>query len=184
MVYGGKQFADAFRTVRKNTLQIAEEIPEDKYSFKATPEVMSVAADLAHLAAFTRWPQAVHGPARKAGFDAPDFRSHIDEMMKFQASLQTKAQIIDALRTEGEAFAAFLEGLTDDVLSEMVTLPAEGGGGQKSRFEMLLGVKEHEMHHRAKLMVAERLLGIVPHLTRRRQEQMAATAARAAAAPA
>jgi uncharacterized damage-inducible protein DinB len=34
---------------------------------------------------------------------------------------------------------------------------------------MLLGTKEHEMHHRAQLTVIERLLGIVPHLTRKRQ---------------
>jgi uncharacterized damage-inducible protein DinB len=43
------------------------------------------------------------------------------------------------------------------------------GGASKSRFEMLLGTKEHEMHHRAQLTVIERLLGIVPHLTRNRQ---------------
>jgi uncharacterized damage-inducible protein DinB len=43
------------------------------------------------------------------------------------------------------------------------------GGASKSRFEMLLGTKEHEMHHRAQLTVIERLLGIVPHLTRKRQ---------------
>jgi uncharacterized damage-inducible protein DinB len=41
---------------------------------------------------------------------------------------------------------------------------------------MLLGTKEHEMHHRAQLTVIERLLGIVPHLTRKRQ--MRETAAR------
>jgi uncharacterized damage-inducible protein DinB len=34
---------------------------------------------------------------------------------------------------------------------------------------MLLGVKEHEIHHRGQLMLIERLLGIVPHLTRRQQ---------------
>jgi uncharacterized damage-inducible protein DinB len=34
---------------------------------------------------------------------------------------------------------------------------------------MILGTKEHEMHHRAQLTVIERLLGIVPHLTRSRQ---------------
>ncbi len=43
----------------------------------------------------------------------------------------------------------------------------------KSRFEMLLSVKEHEMHHRGQLMVAQRVLGIVPHLTRLREEQAA-----------
>jgi uncharacterized damage-inducible protein DinB len=34
---------------------------------------------------------------------------------------------------------------------------------------MLIGSKEHEIHHRAQLMVIERLLGIVPHLTRNHQ---------------
>jgi len=34
---------------------------------------------------------------------------------------------------------------------------------------MLLDTKEHEMHHRGLLMVVERLLDIVPHLTRNRQ---------------
>jgi len=33
---------------------------------------------------------------------------------------------------------------------------------------MLLGVKEHEMHHRGQLMLIQRQLGIVPHLTRAR----------------
>ncbi|MGH9629396.1 MAG: hypothetical protein ACRD7E_13835, partial [Bryobacteraceae bacterium] len=35
----------------------------------------------------------------------------------------------------------------------------------KSRLEDLLSAKEHEMHHRAQLMLIERMLGIVPHLT-------------------
>jgi uncharacterized damage-inducible protein DinB len=46
----------------------------------------------------------------------------------------------------------------------------------KSRFEMVLGVKEHEMHHRGQLMLIERMLGIVPHLTRAYQARQAATA--------
>ena len=45
----------------------------------------------------------------------------------------------------------------------------------KSRFEMLLCAKEHEMHHRGQLMVMERLLGIVPHLTRDMQARMQQT---------
>jgi uncharacterized damage-inducible protein DinB len=43
----------------------------------------------------------------------------------------------------------------------------------KSRFEMILSVKEHEMHHRAQLILIERMLGIVPHLTRQMQARMA-----------
>jgi uncharacterized damage-inducible protein DinB len=43
----------------------------------------------------------------------------------------------------------------------------------KSRFEMLLGPKEHEMHHRGQLMLVQRMLGKVPHLTRQMQERFA-----------
>jgi uncharacterized damage-inducible protein DinB len=50
----------------------------------------------------------------------------------------------------------------------------------KSRFEMLLGPKEHEMHHRAQLMVIQRMLGIVPHLTREFQARVAAMQAASA----
>jgi uncharacterized damage-inducible protein DinB len=44
---------------------------------------------------------------------------------------------------------------------------------------MILGVKEHEMHHRGQLMLIERMVGVVPHLTRAFQERMAAAAAAA-----
>jgi uncharacterized damage-inducible protein DinB len=43
----------------------------------------------------------------------------------------------------------------------------------KTRFEMLLGMKEHEMHHRGQLMLIERILGITPHLTRDMQARIA-----------
>ncbi len=53
-------------------------------------------------------------------------------------------------------------------------MPAIMNDPPKSRFEMILGVKEHEMHHRGQLMLIERIIGIVPHLTREMQARMAA----------
>jgi uncharacterized damage-inducible protein DinB len=67
--------------------------------------------------------------------------------------------------------------MTPEQLAETVSFPPPVQPSSRTRFEMLLGVKEHEMHHRAKLMVVERLLGIVPHLTRIRQQRMAAQGA-------
>jgi uncharacterized damage-inducible protein DinB len=37
---------------------------------------------------------------------------------------------------------------------------------------MLLGAKEHEMHHRGQLMTLQRMIGQTPHLTRQAQERM------------
>jgi len=62
--------------------------------------------------------------------------------------------------------------------------PSQVQPSERSRFEMLLATKEHEMHHRAQLMVYERMLGIVPHLTRRRAANAANAAPDATAAPA
>jgi len=63
--------------------------------------------------------------------------------------------------------------VSDEFLAEHVHFPAPMQPPSKSRFEMLLGVKEHEMHHRGQLMLAERLIGIVPHLTREMEERRA-----------
>jgi uncharacterized damage-inducible protein DinB len=78
------------------------------------------------------------------------------------------------LKTRGEAFASMAAALTPEILAEVVAFAPPMQPSQKTRFEMLLGVKEHEMHHRGQLMLMERMLGIVPHLTRRRQAVVAA----------
>ena len=177
MIYGARELAEAFRTVRKNTLQIAEDIPEERYSFRVTPDVQSIAEDLAHIACSSIWQQQCHGIDKKSVLSFEDFGVYVGRCNAAASELKTKAQIIDALRTHGEAFASFLEGLSDAQLAEKVSFPPPVQPSTKTRFEMLLGVKEHEMHHRAKLMVAQRLLGIVPHLTRRRMERQAAAPA-------
>ena len=57
--------AESFRTVRKNTIQVAEDIPEEKYSFRAAPDTMSVGEILAHLAATPHWAQQCHFVEKK-----------------------------------------------------------------------------------------------------------------------
>ena len=48
--YSGKDMARSFRTVRENTVKIAEEIPENKYDFRASPDTKTVGQTLAHIA--------------------------------------------------------------------------------------------------------------------------------------
>jgi uncharacterized damage-inducible protein DinB len=168
--YGGKELASAFRTVRKNTIQVAEDIPESKYGFVAAPEVRSVGRMLTHIAIGPRIFLEVHkkGLTTLVGFD---FFGALDRFNAEEAKNRSKAEILELLRTEGEQFAAWMETLTPEFLAEMVT--EADGKTQKSRFERLLGTKEHEMHHRAQLMLIQRQLGIVPHLTRQFNERAA-----------
>ena len=172
--YGAKHLADSFRTVRKNTLAIAEEIPEDQYGFRATPDVMSVGEMLAHLAVSPMWQIDVH--SRKVDhLDFAFFSARTQQGKAEEQLLRTKAEIVRALQQNGEKFASFVEGLDEAALQSVVSFPPQAGSA-KSRFEMLLGPKEHEMHHRGQLMLVQRLLGQVPPLTRQRQAMMAAAA--------
>jgi uncharacterized damage-inducible protein DinB len=175
--YGAKELADSLRVVRGNTLQIAEDIPEAQYGFRPTPESRSVAELLAHLALGYRFQKLVHADERRTTLAGIDFPALIGRMREEEAKLASKARIIEALKENGEAWASWIEGLSEEFLAERVEMPA-GPPPSKSRFEMLLSTKEHEMHHRGQLMLIERLLGIVPHLTRERQARAQAQAQR------
>jgi uncharacterized damage-inducible protein DinB len=170
--YGAKEIAESFRTVRKNTIQVAEDIPEEKYSFRAAPDTMSIGELLAHLAATPHWAQQCFFIEKKTNVSMEDFGRWMGELGGQANALTSKAQIIAALKANGDKFASQLESMSEAELAQPITAP----NATKSAFEMMLGIKEHEMHHRAQLFLLERMVGIVPHLTRARQERMAQTA--------
>jgi len=168
--YGGKELASAFRTVRKNTIQVAEDIPEAQYGHVAGPECRTVARMLTHIAISTRIWEEVHkkGLTTMVGFD---FFGMMDKFNAEENKQRSKAEIVELLRSEGERFAEWLETATPGLLEETVMEP--DGKTAKTRFERLLSAKEHEMHHRGQLMLIERQLGIVPHITRQFNERIA-----------
>ncbi len=176
--YGGKELAAAFRTVRTNTIKIAEEIPEDKYGFRAAPKCRTIGQALAHIALGSGFQSYIHGN-KVTDLMSVNFVELMQKAGAEEAKPRTKAEVIALLKKEGDAFAAFLDGLSESFLAEEVKMPPGGDKPAKTRFEMLLSAKEHEMHHRGQLMTAQRVLGQVPHLTRQMQERFAARAAAA-----
>ena len=172
LVYGPTQLANAFRTVRRNTVQIAEEIPEDKYDFVAAPGARSVSELLRHIAFAPSFQEDVHRLKRLSTLQGYDFAAQGRATQAREQQLRSKSEIIEALKSSGEDFGSWLESLSPEFLAETVTDPA--GGNPRSRLEMLMAAKEHEMHHRGQLMLIERMIGVVPHLTRQRLERMKA----------
>jgi uncharacterized damage-inducible protein DinB len=170
-IYGGKELGRQFWTVRQNTIQIAEDIPEEQYNHVPAPGCRSVGQMLAHIAVAPQMWEEVHGKQRVMTLVGFDFLALAERSKSEESKPRTKAEIVELLRSQGESFATWLETLTPEMLNEMVTVA--DGSGTKSRIEQLLGVKEHEMHHRAQLMLIERQLGIVPHLTRQFNDRIA-----------
>jgi uncharacterized damage-inducible protein DinB len=181
--YGGKELAAAFRTVRNNTIKIAEEIPEEKYGFRATPETRSVGETLIHISHISDFPYEVLGVQKRTTMAGFDFMAFVGPRRADETSGRSKAEILKQLAESRDQFATWLDGLPDSFLAESLSMPPGGQPASRTRFDMLMSVKEHEMHHRGQLMVFERLLGMVPHLTRQMQERFAQMQQQAAAKP-
>lgn len=179
--YGGKEMAASFRTVRNNTIQIAEEIPEERYNEPLAPGCRTIGQTLAHIAFIPDLQMFMQqkGINDLAQMNFPQF---LQAQGPLEAQPRTKAELIALLKSEGEKFASYLEALSESALAEIVKMPAGANPAHKSRFEMLLSPKEHEMHHRGQLMVAQRNAGIKPHLTRAREAMFAQAAGQPAKA--
>ena len=176
--YGAKELAESFRTVRRNTLVIAEEIGEDQYGFQATPDTRTIGETLVHIANACKMQEQIHGIEHLSSLANFDFMGFYGPIIADEKTPRTKAEVIALLTESGDRFSSWMESLSDDFLAERVEYPEGMMPPSKTRFEMLLGVKEHEMHHRGQLMVLQRLVGCVPHLTRAMQARMAAMAAK------
>ena len=176
--YGGKELAASFRTVRKNTMAIAQDIPEDKYTFRAAPDTRSVGELLSHIALSYNFQYKINAEEHRSNLAGFDFPSLMQKLTAEEKAPRSKQQVLELLRTTGETWGGWLEGVQEGFLAEQVTLPQGANPASRSRFDMILSVKEHEMHHRGQLMLIERILGIVPHLTREMQARFAAAAAK------
>ncbi len=171
--YGSKELAQSFRTVRKNTLETARDIPEDKYDFRPTPENKSVEKLLTHIALSYRFQYQLQAVEKRSTMEGFDFQAVMAELGAKEAEPRTKSQVLALLEDEGEIWATFLDDVSDEFLAETVSFPPEFSQPPKSRLELILSVKEHEMHHRGQVMLVQRMLGIVPHLTRQREARTA-----------
>jgi uncharacterized damage-inducible protein DinB len=129
---------------------------------------------LVHIALGTRFQQQIHQAEKRTALEGFGFPAFMQKMGVEEQQPRTKAQIIELLTREGEAWASYVEGLSDEFLAEEVSMMPGTQPAKKTRFEMLLSPKEHEMHHRGQLMLIQRMLGLTPHLTRQMQQRMAA----------
>ena len=99
-IYGGKELGRQFRTVRQNTIQIAEDIPEEQYKHVPAPECRSVGLMLAHIAVAPQIWEEIHGKQRVMTLVGFDFLALGERAKNEESKPRTKAEILELLRTE------------------------------------------------------------------------------------
>src|SRR4029453_6274827 len=108
-LYGQKQLIEGMRTVRKNTIQIAEDIPEKDSSFSLPPPSRSVAETLVHIAVLSQLRRVLHEEKRVSTIDGFDFSELIKRSELQEKKTRSKAEIIELLAAEGNSWFGWRE---------------------------------------------------------------------------
>ena len=130
--YGAQQLASSFRTVRKNTIQVAQDIPEDKYTHVPAEGARTVGRMLTHVAIVpTRLWQGMHG-TRSTDMTGFDFFGLGARMQAEESTPRTKAEIIDAADHRGRS----LRDVPRRVLGRRAERDGEDVCGRRARGEV------------------------------------------------
>jgi uncharacterized damage-inducible protein DinB len=152
---------DSWKSVRQDTAQAVEDMPEAELDFKPVPEVMTFREIARHILVSS---YALTGMLLD-GLEKMDRQ----EMVKRVPPVPTDAGgalLASELRARFEERLPALAAQPPEFYAGIVT---RFDGQQVTRLEMIQTIKEHELTHRAQLFLYLRLKGIVPVTTRRRQ---------------
>lgn len=121
-------------------------MPEDHYSFKPTPEIMSFGEQLVHIAGGTFWfGSKIGGEEGPAG--------------EFKAEGKSKAEIIEHVDKSFEFGQKAIESVSDAEAGEIVPMFGEF---KLAKSQIITSMFTHITHHRGQMVIYLRLKGIKP----------------------
>ncbi len=132
-----------WQSSKELTLAVADAMPEESYSFKATDAEMSFGGQMNHIAA------ADYNYCSAAFAEKNPMSKPADE---------TKATAVKNINAAFDYCISGIHKMTDADLEKTMTR----GGNTVSKFELLWGGFTHTAHHRGQAEVYLRLKGIKP----------------------
>jgi uncharacterized damage-inducible protein DinB len=140
-----------FASVSDFIVRAAQEFPEDKFGFKATPDVRTFAQEIAHVI------DAHFLYCSRARNEASPATSRLEGTVNEKAALVAKL-------TESVAYCKVAyETVTDAMLAE----PFQVGNARGVRLAPLAGNVAHDNEHYGKIVTYLRLNGLVPPSSQR-----------------
>ena len=139
----------AYDLVKDYIVKAADQVPEEHYGFKPTPEVRSMGELFAHIADANFM---ICGVA--SGEKAP--------MEQIEKTKKTKADVQEALVASFTFCDGAFEGMTDARMNEPVKVPLPG---THTRLGVLAFNSAHDFEHYGNIVTYMRLKGLVPPST-------------------
>ncbi|MGF1571753.1 MAG: DinB family protein [Sumerlaeia bacterium] len=158
---------ESFKTVRQHTMEIARDIPAEKYDFRPVEGSSSVIEHFLDIIQITQF--MVEAALTKEPIHVT-FETRNEVFARVipikTANVTTKDEVIILLEQSLESIVSRVEAADEAYLNETFIAPDRV---EKVRLWVINCAKEQEMARRAQLFLIERMLGIIPHTTRRQK---------------
>jgi len=145
-----KDYLERLDNSRKYLMLVAETMPEDHYKFKATPESMSFAENLMHIA----WAMDWHSQSLMGGREARDWNTDTE----LQVADKSKKEMVAKIDETFDKTISFISNFDTNRLEERL----DYFGADRTKRQVLLLLADHITHHRAQMLVYMRLNGLKP----------------------
>lgn len=153
------EFLDQWNRTGQKLVEMAQDFPEDKFDYKATPAQRTFAEQLLHVAGAN-----YYFIAAASGVNQPDDNAENPS----RATYKTRAQVVAFIQKSfGEGAAVIQQG--DKGMLEAVKSPF--GNVMYTRAVLWTFAMNHANEHYGQCVVYYRLNGLVPPETRKEQQQ-------------
>jgi uncharacterized damage-inducible protein DinB len=143
-----KVLLDRWNSVGNKLIEMAEDMPEDKYDFKPNPAERTFAAQLVHAAGANYY---FINPAK--GMEVPKDAAKL-------ADLKSKAQIVEFVKKAFGDGASLIQSKGDAGMNDLLIDPFSKNQARFSDFAW--DFIEHSGEHYGQLVVYYRVAGLVP----------------------
>lgn len=145
-----KDYLERLENSRKYLILVAENMPVDKYEFKATPESKSFAENLMHIG----WAMDWHSQSLMGGRDARDWNTDTE----LKVANKSKKEMIAKISETFDKTIEFISNFDTNKLEERL----DYFGTNRTKRQILLLLADHITHHRAQMLVYLRLNELKP----------------------
>jgi uncharacterized damage-inducible protein DinB len=145
-----KEYLERLEKSKDYLILVAEIMPEDKYEFKATPESMSFAENLMHIA----WAMDWHSQSLMGGREARDW----DTDTELKVKRKSKKEMVSKVTETFDKTIEFISNFDQSRLQERL----DYFGADRTKRQILLLLADHITHHRGQMLVYLRLNGLTP----------------------
>ncbi len=144
------EYLERLENSKKYLMLIAENMPEDHYEFRVTPESKSFAENLMHIG----WAMDWHSQSLLGGREPRDWQTDTELRPRNKSKEEMIAKIVETFDKTIQLIQHFDINQLDDSLDYF--------GLARTKRQILMLLADHITHHRAQMLVALRLKGIVP----------------------